>query len=57
VSARDLEERKNKRDLKRKEKKRKEKKRIELNPLNAELIPICPLPALFGTHHILHISR
>jgi len=27
------------------------------NPLNAELNPICPLLALFGTHHILHISR
>ena len=27
------------------------------NPLNAELNPICPLLALFGAHHILHISR
>jgi len=29
----------------------------ELNPLNAELNPISPLLALFGAHHILHISR
>jgi len=28
-----------------------------LNPLNAELNPICPLLALFGAHHILHVSR
>jgi hypothetical protein len=27
------------------------------NPLKAELNPICPLLALFGAHHILHISR
>jgi len=27
------------------------------NPLNAELNPICHLPALLGTHHILHVSR
>jgi len=27
------------------------------NPLNAELNPICPLLALFGAHHILHVSR
>ena len=27
------------------------------NPSNAELNPICPLLALFGAHHILHISR
>jgi hypothetical protein len=27
------------------------------NPLNAELNPIWPLPALFGAHHILHVSR
>jgi hypothetical protein len=27
------------------------------NPVNAELNPICHLPALFGAHHILHISR
>ena len=27
------------------------------NPLNAELNPICPLLALFGSHHILHVSR
>jgi len=29
----------------------------DLNPLNAKLNPICPLLALFGAHHILHISR
>jgi hypothetical protein len=28
-----------------------------LNPLNAELNSICPLLALFGAHHILHVSR
>jgi hypothetical protein len=28
-----------------------------LNPLNAELNPICHLLALLGPHHILHISR
>jgi hypothetical protein len=27
-----------------------------LNPLNAKLNPICYLLALFGAHHILHIS-
>jgi len=26
-------------------------------PLNAELNPICHLLALFGAHHILHVSR
>jgi hypothetical protein len=28
-----------------------------INPLNAKLNPICPLPALLGAHHILHVSR
>ena len=28
-----------------------------LNPLNAELNPICYLLALLGTHHFLHVSR
>ena len=28
-----------------------------LNPLNVELNPICHLLALFGAHHILHVSR
>ena len=28
-----------------------------LNPLNAELNPICNFLALFETHHILHVSR
>jgi hypothetical protein len=28
-----------------------------INPLNAELNPICHLLALLGTHHILHVSR
>ena len=27
------------------------------NTLNAELNPICHLLALFGAHHILHVSR
>jgi len=30
---------------------------IDMNPLNAELNPICPLLALFGAHHILHVSK
>jgi len=25
--------------------------------LNVQLNPICPLLALFGAHHILHVSR
>jgi len=28
-----------------------------LNPLNAELNPICYLLALLGPHHFLHVSR
>jgi hypothetical protein len=28
-----------------------------INPLNAELHPICHLLALLGAHHILHVSR
>jgi len=28
-----------------------------INPLNAELNPICHLLALLGAHHILHIGR
>ena len=31
--------------------------RICVNPLNAELNPICYLLALLGAHHILHVSR
>ena len=31
--------------------------KIFLNPLKAELNPICHLLALVGTHHILHLSR
>jgi len=27
-----------------------------INPLNAELNPICHLLALFRVHHILHVS-
>jgi len=30
---------------------------LDLNPINAELNPICHLLALFGAHHILHVSR
>jgi hypothetical protein len=29
----------------------------ELNPLNAELNPVCHLLALLGAHPILHISK
>jgi len=29
----------------------------QFNTLNAELNPICHLPALLGTHHILNVSR
>jgi len=28
-----------------------------VNPLNAELNPICHLLALLGAHRILHVSR
>jgi len=28
-----------------------------LNPLNAELNPVCYLLALLGAHHLLHVSR
>ena len=28
-----------------------------INPLNAELNPICCLLALLGAHHFLHVSR
>jgi hypothetical protein len=28
-----------------------------VNPLNAELIPICHLLQLLGVHHFLHVSR
>jgi hypothetical protein len=31
--------------------------RTLLNPLNAELNPIRHLLALFGAHHIVHVSR
>jgi len=30
---------------------------LGINPLNAELNPICHLLALLGAHHILHIGR
>ena len=30
---------------------------VGFNPSNAQLNPICPLLALFGTHHILNVSR
>jgi hypothetical protein len=33
------------------------KLRDNINPLNAELNPICHLLALLGAHHILYISR
>jgi hypothetical protein len=28
----------------------------DINPLNAELNPICNLLALLGAHHIFHVS-
>ena len=30
---------------------------LDINPLNAELNPICYLLALLGAHHFLHVSR
>ena len=30
---------------------------VVINPLNAELNPICYLLALLGAHHFLHVSR
>jgi len=30
---------------------------MTINPLNAELNPICHLLALLGAHHILYVSR
>ena len=30
---------------------------LRVNPLNAELNPICHLLALLGVHHFLHVSR
>jgi hypothetical protein len=32
-------------------------KTVVINPLNAELNPICHLLALLGVHHFLHVSR
>ena len=32
------------------------RKQYQINPLNAELNPICHLLALLGAHHIIHIS-
>ena len=32
-------------------------KNVKINPLNAELNPICHLLALLEAHHILHVSR
>jgi len=34
----------------------RERRKLHINPLNAELNPICHLLALIGTHHIVHIS-
>ena len=31
--------------------------KIQINPLNVKLNPVCLLLALFGAHHILHLSR
>jgi len=35
----------------------KKKSETHINPLNAELNPICYLLALLEAHHFLHISR
>ena len=35
----------------------KYKKTCPVNPLNAELNPICYLLALLGAHHFFHVSR
>jgi hypothetical protein len=32
-------------------------KNFSINPLHAQLNPICHLLALLGAHHILHVSR
>jgi transposase len=34
----------------------KDSRRNYINPLNAELNPICHLLALLGAHHIFHVS-
>ena len=31
--------------------------KLDINPLNAELNPICYLLALLGANHFLHVSR
>ena len=33
------------------------RKYLVINPLNAELNPICYLLALLGVHHFLHVGR
>ena len=33
------------------------KLKVKINPLNAELNPICHLLALVGAHHIPHVRR
>ena len=43
--------------LKKRVKKNAKTETSGINPLNAELNPICHLLALLGTHHILHVSR
>jgi len=39
------------------QRRRRRKLLEDLNPLNAELNPICYLLALLGAHHFLHVSR
>ena len=48
-----------KKERKRKEERKKERKKESslVNPLNAEINPICHLLPLLGAHHILHVSR
>jgi len=36
---------------------REERMKMAINPLNAELNPICHLLVLLRAHHILHINR
>jgi len=43
--------------LRRRETKQKVTNNREINPLNADLNPICHLLALLGSYHILNISR
>jgi len=43
--------------MKKRSTRRTRNRQEDINPFTAELNPICPLLALLGAHHILHISR